>query len=176
MTTAQRLFSLSMLGGAAMMMAPLASAQGPFQDLTEDQRQAIRSDLEECRDTHDDHESRKACADEVFADHGVERPERHDRRGRGRKMGHKFRSQIVETCGEREDAEQWRECAKEARSGLREQFQEEHPQAFERFQNRRERRSNFREQLKVCLDLTDHSSLRACVIKVRDAIREQAQN
>lgn len=226
MTTAQRFLSLSFLGATALLIAPLASAQGPFADLTDDQRSAIRSDLEECKDLHgDDHEARRTCADGVFASHGVERPERHGRRGnrgprqdipedvreqlkacrednegdreaakacampifeandiepphhgRGKKIGKKFRSQITETCGERENTDEWRECAKDARGTLKTQFQEEHPKAFNRFTNRRSRHADFREQLRSCLDLGDHDSLRACVVEVRDAIREQAQN
>ena len=174
MTTVQRFVSLSFLSAAAFMVAPLASAQGPLSDLSDEQRQEIRSELEACKANNEEHEDRKACRDEVFTSRGLDVPEHRGRRGR--KLGRKFRSQIVEACGEREQTDEWRECAKEARSGLREQFQENHPQAFERFQNRRERRSNFREQLRACLELTDHDSLRACVIEVRDAIREANEN
>lgn len=226
MTTAQRFLSLSFLAAVAILFAPLVSAQGPFADLAEEDRTAIRAELDTCRKTHDDREARKTCADTVFEKYDVERPERHGRRGprgvrqdipeearealqncreqhegnkedmkacaqpifeeydidpphhrgNGKKVGHAFRSKIQEQCGERENTEEWRACAKEARGTLKEQFQEQRPQAFARFQNRRNRFSDFREQLRACLENEDHDSLRACVREVRDAIREQSQD
>jgi|APSaa5957512493_1039668.scaffolds.fasta_scaffold14514_3 hypothetical protein len=236
MTTAQRLLSLSLMGGLTLAVAPLAGAQGPFGDLDDTDRQAVRTALEACRDNNEEREDRKACADAVFAQYGIEKPEGHGRRGqrrgqhdgqkqdipedvredlkacrednagdheaaktcaeevfnenglempehrgRGQKIGHKFRSNIVETCGERENTDEWRACTKEARGTIRGEFQEEHPKAFNRFQNRRRRggihtSADLRAELRTCLEIDDNEELRECVFGVREAAREQSQN
>ncbi len=225
MTTAQRLLPLSLMGGLTLTLAPLAGAQGPFGDLSNEDRQNMRASLEACRDDNEDIDDKKTCAQAIFAEYGVQKPEGHGRRGqrrgqqdgqkhdipedvredlkacrednsgdheaakacaeevfsenglempkhrgRGQKMGHKFRSNIVEECGEREQTEQWRECAKEARGTIRGEFQ-----------NRRRRggigaSADLRAELKTCLELEDREELRECVFGVRDAAREQAGN
>lgn len=224
MTTAHRFVSLSLLGGMALTLAPLASAQGfgggaGFRghvrfggaDLDVEARTEVRAELETCREENDgDKEGMKACAEAVFETYGIEKPERPERqdrpeipeearteledcreendgdkegmkacaeavaetygfdlppqngRGRGMKIGHRFRSSIEESCGEREDTDEWKECARDARSGAREDVQE--------------RRMNFRDQLQTCLELDDVNELRECVRGVRDEIREGLDN
>ncbi len=236
MTTAQRLLSLSLMGGLTLAIAPLAGAQGPFVDLDDDDRQAVRTALEACRNDNEEQEDRKSCAEAVFSQYGIEKPEGHGRRGRGRnqrhgqkqdipeeireelklcrednqgdheaakacakevfssndiempkhrgrgqKIGHKFRSNIVETCGERENSDEWRECAKEARGTIRSDFKENHPRKFKQFQNRRRRggihtSTNLRTELRACLEIEDNEDLRECVFGVRQAAREQSQD
>jgi len=168
MTSAQRLLSLSLMGGLTIAVAPLAGAQGPFADLDDEDRTAIRAQLEACRDENEEREDKKACADAVFEDHDIERPERHGRRGRGQKVGHKFRSNINDTCGERENTEQWRACAKESRGEVRPHF-------------RRQRggiraSTDLRAELRACLEIDDNEELRECVFGVREAVREQLDN
>ena len=78
MTTAQRFLSLSLLSGMALTLAPLASAASPA-DLSDEDRRAVRSALEACRDTNDEHEARRSCAEGVFSQYGIERPVKHRR-------------------------------------------------------------------------------------------------
>lgn len=168
-TTAQQLLSLSIMGGLTLAIAPLAGAQGPLLGLDADSRAEIRTELEACRDNNDAHEDRKACVEAVFSANGITTPQH---RGRGQKMGHKFRSNISETCGERDNTDEWRECAKEARGTLREQFQEKRPRALNRFQNRRRHggigaSANLRAELRACLEIDDNEELRECVFGVR---------
>lgn len=114
------------------------------------------AELEACRDNNEgDHEAAKACADAVFAKYGIEKPDMpmHGMH-RGRRMGHQFRSNIKETCGERENTDEWKACAKEARGSAREEMQT--------------RRSSRREQLDACLELDSIDELKQCVRDVRD--------
>lgn len=217
MTLSQRTLSLSLLGAMALTLAPLASAQGfgmnsgargrghmgfGDADIDADTRAEIRAELKACHDEHEgDHDAMKACADAVFEEYGIERPERpepEDRPeipeeardeleecreehegdfeamkecadavfeeynlrgpGHGVKMGHRFRSAIVEACGEREDSEEWRSCAQDQRSSVR----EDHPRAHGRrgglFGS-----SDLRAELRACLELDNQEALRECV-------------
>lgn len=171
MTLTHRFVSLSMLGAMALAAAPLAGAQGIGQDLTDEQRQEIHAELEACRDNNESHEDRKACAEAVFSNAGIERPERGPRINKGRKIGHKFHSSIEESCGERENTEQWRECAKGTRKDTLGTMREEHPRAARGFAMRRRFRNldeETREELKACRQLDTREEVRACFDEVRD--------
>ncbi len=223
----QRFLSLSMLGVMALALAPLASAQGLGQDLSDEERQAIRAELEECRDNNEDHEDKRACAEAVFEKFGIEKPEHgprgprgegegfgadipeearealkachenneehedkrtcaeavaeqydfelpeHGPRGRGRKIGHMFRSNIDEACGEREDTDEWKECARESRRGSMGELREDHPRAARGFMMRRRFKNldeEDREALKACRELDTREEKMECFDAVRDQI------
>lgn len=126
-----------------------------------------RDELEDCREENEgDREAGKACADAVFEKYGIEKPDMPMGGRPGMRMGHEFRAQIEETCGEREDTDEWKECAKEARGDVREDFRENHPGMGGLF-----RSADLRNELKACLDLEDNDELRECVFGVRAEIR-----
>lgn len=161
MKTAQRFVSLSALGVMALALAPVAGAQGFGGDIDQETRSEIRAELETCKENNEsDREAMKACADAVFENYGIERPERPHRPGK--RIGHRFRSHIEEACGERENTDEWKECARNARGGVREE--------------RQEHRANLREQLSTCLELDDISELKACVKDIRDQIRDRLED
>ena len=227
MTTAKHFLSLSILGTLALILAPAASAQGPFADLSEEKRQEIRSDLQACRENNDEHEDRRACAESVFEQHGVEKPERHGRRGHkkhqflqnipeearealkdcrennvehedkkacaenvferygiekpdfkrnGRRIGRRLRAQIEETCGERNDTDTWRECARDVRGNALETLREEHPRAANRL-IRRHRFRNLSDEVKTdlraCRDAGTRDEIRTCLQSILDAANEE---
>jgi hypothetical protein len=235
MTLTHRFVSLSMLGAMALIAAPLAGAQGFGADLTDEQRQEIRASLEGCREDNSDQEDRKACADAVFSNAGIDAPERgprnrnQGRRGNregnenrepreelpegahealkachednaeheekkacaeevsdqydfelpekgpkmnnGRKVGQAFRSNITETCGERENTDEWKACAKESRTGSIQEMREEHPRATRRFTMRRRFKGlddESKQDLKACRQLETRDEKKACFDNVRD--------
>lgn len=224
MTLTHRFVSVSMLGAIALASAPFVGAQGFGQDLTDDQRQEIRTELEACRDNNEDRADRKACADAIFENNGINRPERgprgdhedrpalpegakealmachedntdHEgmkacaeavaeelgftlpemgpRMDKGRKMGHEFRSNITEACGERANTDEWKECAKESRTGVVQEMREEHPRATNKFMMRRRFKGlddESKEDLKACRDLETRDEKKACFDAVRDQL------
>lgn len=162
MTSAHRFLSLSMLGAMAFAVAPLAGAQG----LNEE----IRTELQACRDNNESHEDRKACARAVAEQYNFELPARRGRKI-GKKIGHTFRSSITETCGERENSDEWKACAKETRKGTLQELREQHPRATRRFAMRRRFKNldeDGREALKACRTLETRDEKKACFDDIRE--------
>lgn len=230
MTLTHRFVSASMLGAMALASAPFVGAQGFGQNLTDDQRQEIRADLEACRDNNEDRADRKACADAIFESNGINRPERGPRGDRGdhgdredrpalpegakealmachedntdhedmkacaevvaeelgftlpemgpkmnkgRKMGHEFRLSITESCGERANTNEWKECAKESRKGVVQEMREEHPRGMHKFMMRRRFKGlddESKQDLKACRNLETRDEKKACFDAVRDQL------
>ncbi|PIR53744.1 hypothetical protein COU75_04495 [Candidatus Peregrinibacteria bacterium CG10_big_fil_rev_8_21_14_0_10_42_8] len=239
MTLTHRFVSASILGAMALASAPFVGAQGFGADLTDEQRQEIRASLEACREDNSDQEDRKACADAVLSNVGIDAPERgprnrnQGRRGnregnvngernrtdlpegakealmtchkdntdhedmkacaeavaeelgftlpemgpkemgprmnKGRKMGHEFRLNIIETCGERANTDEWKACAKESRKGAMQEMREEHPRATHKFMMRH----RFKQDLKACRDLETRDEKKACFDAVRDQLETE---
>ena len=75
----------------------------------------IRTELEACReDNAGDREAMKACADAVFEQYGIERPERPSRHER--RMGHGRHAHIreeLEACLELDDIDELKTCVRE---------------------------------------------------------------
>ena len=143
---------------------PQRPERGDRPEITEE----IRIKLEACReDNQEDHETAKACADAVFEANGIEKPANRP----GRRMGHQFRSSIDEACGEREDTDEWKTCAQEARGDTRSEFREKRSERRGLFSS-----TDLRSELRACLDLDDSEQLRECVFGVRADIRANLQN
>ena len=142
---------------------------GAAQDIPEEARDALRA----CHEEHgDDREAKKECAMEVFEEYDIEPPKN---RGRGRKIGHRFRMQVEETCGEHEDTEEWRECARDAQKEAFSQFREEHPRAAHGL-IRRHRFSQLTDEeksdLRECRDADSREEMRACIQEILSAAEE----
>lgn len=76
------------------------------------------------------------------------------------KMRTMFRSAIEEKCGEREDSDEWKSCAREARKSSRSEFRT----------NMRNRISAFwariRTQLQTCVEIDTVVEMRSCIQNV----------
>lgn len=180
MTTAQRFLSLSMLTAMAIIAAPLASAHGFGQGLNDDQRDALRTELQSCRDANDTKEDRQACAQAVFSNNGIDAPARGPRGNnkRGERMGADLPDgarEALKTChDENDNPEDMKACAQE----IANQYDFELPEMGHRMRGRRgpmmrPRFQNLdddtRAQIKECHDLEEKDETRSCM----DALRDQ---
>lgn len=205
------------MGGMALALIPIASAQGLGNaDIDTQTRAEIRAQLESCKTNNaDNREAMKTCADAVFADNGIARPQRPEHqdipeearaeleachesntddkttmkacadavftsygiekpanpmmmkgKGRGIKMGHRFHTNINDTCGQRDDTDEWKACAKEQRANVRETMHDRKEARGGLFSS-----LDLRTELKNCLAIDDAEELRSCVFGVRAEAR-----
>ena len=136
-------------------------------NIPEDARTALKA----CHEDNLEHEDKQACAKDIAAQYDFELPEHRSRMKNAQKIGHTFRSSIRETCGERENTDDWRECAKEARTGTFQELREDHPKATRRFTMRRRFKGlddESKQDLKTCRQLETRDEKKACFDDVRD--------
>ncbi len=195
MNTAQRFFPLSILGVMALALAPLASANGigfgasmrghlrdALANVDSETRVEIKAAFEACREKNADYQEAVmyTCAEAVALQYGFTLPEHGQGKIKGirARIGHKFRSSIEETCGEREDTEEWRTCAKNTRGEVRSDLKENHPRMFKRMRRHSGSRvsTELRAELKACREQETAEAKRTCILEITTKIRAQMQS
>ncbi|MCA9370755.1 MAG: hypothetical protein KC680_02220 [Candidatus Peregrinibacteria bacterium] len=187
MTTAHRFVSLSLLSAMALVLAPAASAQGFGQGRGHmgfgfglgQQNSEVRTELEACKEEHQgDHDAMKTCADAVFEQYGIQRPERPEHPEISDEMHDELEACHDDNEGDREAAKACADAVFEA-SGIERPAMPPHRGRHMRMGQRNGglfQSTDLRAELKACLDLDDNEELRQCVFGVRAQARANAQN
>ncbi len=146
MFTTRRLFSLSILGVMALTLVPIASAHGSSMHFSAD----VEGNA---------HGGRYTINNGVRA-----------------RLGHKFKSKIEVKCGERKDTEEWRMCAKNAKSEVKVEWKENHPKIFRPLPRRHIDAgisAELKAELKACHEKDTAEARRTCILDVMTKIRAE---